>query len=1807
MATTDTDTQKPVTAWDENGNPITPSQASAPAPTGYTAWDENGKPIADSFVQPPLPKESLGRRVQEDVGSMIPEFLTPALAAGKKYLVDPFEAMAKKGAEAGSQVGLATVEHPFLSSIPIVGSSLAAAKAITEPPEQSQEFEKEHPLISGAAKGVGGFVGSTIADPRNWPFLLEAPVKSAAKTVLQRLMQGGFSLQTLINAGRTIPGIAQAIHNGDYESATQMLTQASLGAGLGTATALGAVSKGSIPPPEPAEEVSAEPEPPAPKPVPALPAAPERPALPPATISGEPIRTYIPSKFETEPNAIPLPLSERAIRLPGITKALPPFRGTEEEDFVAGEPTPTPRFSKYPLQQGIFGPSERTPEGRVPDAAPRPPTDLTTLDRNALPSQLVSPEDLKFDREVHPQRTEGRVQERIDDIRAGKEPRVTGVLTPDGKISVAKGHQTGWAAQEEGAPVRATVLPMTLAEKDAAEMKSHEFPENDVPVPAKMFADTKEDRDKVDAASEKGYIEASKKSFSPIEFSRDSNGILWAKNEKVSPNPVSIPASIPEDQRESYASQKLEEQGKNAAAIKKTLHEKISAANAISPAARAIAALHEQNGGSTVNLKTGNLMGKDLYAVGAHPEAELTLDHAPSPEEVQQFIDKNAKLLARPGRSVGTWNAGDGRHVLDVVATLPEKPAMALARKNNQQAIFHLGGKGEIPVGPEQTAVNASGESSASLEAQNRLAAEKQHGIGRFVVDTRSGKERPLIGVDAVDYKVKPYEISFKRDAEDRVEVVDRGAKAKEEPKVLRGGRGASEHGAITISAEDADKIRESVKRAGLRIREAAEKGRFILVDPRDPKKAISPASFLAAAATNEPRIKEAPAPETKSTIPEKGSILDRAIAHYGVTDDINKAGYITPDGRMLDFSEGGKTRQLDHGDVASIPGVQSARNSNPRIDFAAKTGSIRLLHTSDSVTLAFDKDHPPTNDQLSRVEPLLDGKKKVFVDVTNPDSNSGISGGADAEGVQDLDGLQRVVRDALRDVATNDRSAVILGQQLHSNPIKAVKDLWTDLVAKPTIDKVNDLVNVGLGKLEAALPSVQWKRMLRSGAKFLPEEYRKLKQFTVKNPIREARASAESLGRRLSENLSQRTQQFLMSVVKGDISPEQLRIIRSTPRLQDAIEAAKEARTRLDSAGLKAVMQGLLKDKTYFENIGKYVPRLYRRYEVDYDQLMNATGERRPNRLDLNRFKGRQDIPPEIRWELGEINEAAYPVARGLIDIESDAAYVNFFNQVANNPEWTSDTPKEGFKLVDPQGREWSQLPITNKLGALSGKYLHPDIYNDINEMVKVHPEMLRFFGSMMGRYKRVRIIWSPASFVWHNLSRSFLNWYELGLLNPITYGKALLDLKNQGPMYKEALNQGAIQEFQGIDPDVFDSMIDSWNKSEGGPFRRLMEMGAHTMATLKGREQGAIWKAMREFRPIAAMTGKHSDRIVQFYNALDQWMKLSGYMHLRETQPDLDPFKAADMARRATIDYMDVPKAIDTARRYFLPFVTFPSRAIPQAITASFKAPWRVLLLYGAVAAIEHASRQSLGITSEQDKQNRRISDPHAAPGTGLDQTVFGLPRYILLPSRDENGRLQYLDLNHLVHWTGVGAPPAPGVLPFGSESFSGPLALPGQIMEREVYGNPIMSTVGDVLANRDPYTGKELYGPGKEYQTPEGALLGRAWKTVTPGMTPGNYAFENLERGVEGRPDYFGNKSPLPNDILSTFAGLNIRPEDPRLEMMFRNSEFRNALDAIRKSRYSTAENASLTNQQKQVKMKELDDEETRLIQQFQRLYQ
>lgn len=181
-------------------------------------------------------------------------------------------------------------------------------------------------------------------------------------------------------------------------------------------------------------------------------------------------------------------------------------------------------------------------------------------------------------------------------------------------------------------------------------------------------------------------------------------------------------------------------------------------------------------------------------------------------------------------------------------------------------------------------------------------------------------------------------------------------------------------------------------------------------------------------------------------------SVLDAAVEHYGVTDEPKKMGYILPDGRGLDFSDGQQVRTLDHGDVTEV--MPTPRGENPRDRFVRETGAARFLQSSygTEVVLPASGATPAMAEAIARaIEQHPRGKKELTVDLLHtPEEFDKVADQAGARSTTgsatgdaaDIEGVQRVIRDARKDAIRRQLESVKL------QPQQAATDEWKDRIA---------------------------------------------------------------------------------------------------------------------------------------------------------------------------------------------------------------------------------------------------------------------------------------------------------------------------------------------------------------------------------------------------------------------------------------------------------------------------------------------------------------------------------------------------------------------------------------------------------------------------------------------------------------------------------------------------------------------------------------------------------------------------------------
>jgi len=232
-----------------------------------------------------------------------------------------------------------------------------------------------------------------------------------------------------------------------------------------------------------------------------------------------------------------------------------------------------------------------------------------------------------------------------------------------------------------------------------------------------------------------------------------------------------------------------------------------------------------------------------------------------------------------------------------------------------------------------------------------------------------------------------------------------------------------------------------------------------------------------------------------------------------------------------------------------------------------------------------------------------------------------------------------------------------------------------------------------------------------------------------------------------------------------------------------DIVEKARPAFDEFTRLGREAVKLGLLDRKTYDSAIDTYLPRMYRKFEAPEGIMskVKTLFDAKPKRLDLTRFMKRSDIPDDIRTAMGEILEAGYPTAKGLVQLNSTLENAKFFRTVAQ--KWGAAEAGEGMvKLAD-----------TKRLGDLAGKFVPRAIADDVNEIVRIKTPAQQALNKVVAGFKFGKVILNPATHARNMASNMVLNNFEgLSPARIDIYAEAAKELTTKGKWYKEAAEHG-------------------------------------------------------------------------------------------------------------------------------------------------------------------------------------------------------------------------------------------------------------------------------------------------------------------------------------------------------------------------------------------------------------------------------
>ena len=198
------------------------------------------------------------------------------------------------------------------------------------------------------------------------------------------------------------------------------------------------------------------------------------------------------------------------------------------------------------------------------------------------------------------------------------------------------------------------------------------------------------------------------------------------------------------------------------------------------------------------------------------------------------------------------------------------------------------------------------------------------------------------------------------------------------------------------------------------------------------------------------------------------------------------------------------------------------------------------------------------------------------------------------------------------------------------------------------------------------------------------------------------------------------------------------------------------EAMTRDVELGQSLVDVGLMSEQTFQKWRGKHLRREFvkhenpteyvaaianrdpvaaARLETRLKQRSGWQGQSSPLRERLEFLKQRQDLPANALKELGEILEAAHPVAKGQALAGQAIATRRFLNEASER--FAVSTGREGYQAI----------PKSAGYGPLAGRYVPDAIHRDLTQLIEKPGQFNRFWRQGVGWWKYNKVVLNPAT----------------------------------------------------------------------------------------------------------------------------------------------------------------------------------------------------------------------------------------------------------------------------------------------------------------------------------------------------------------------------------------------------------------------------------------------------------------------------
>jgi hypothetical protein len=471
------------------------------------------------------------------------------------------------------------------------------------------------------------------------------------------------------------------------------------------------------------------------------------------------------------------------------------------------------------------------------------------------------------------------------------------------------------------------------------------------------------------------------------------------------------------------------------------------------------------------------------------------------------------------------------------------------------------------------------------------------------------------------------------------------------------------------------------------------------------------------------------------------------------------------------------------------------------------------------------------------------------------------------------------------------------------------------------------------------------------------------------------------------------------------------------------------------------------------------------------------------------------RDFTRDERENMGEIRDSMFRFVMGYSRSQKDLALGRLYEHLADT--MASRHPLDGYTQVPDTRIDGTDV---STYGKLAGLYVPSEVLSHLTQFGESeHEAVLKIYRKALGLWKEGKTVLNPVSHVNNVVSNlTMAHFGGVSYWDGHKYLATLKDFVTNGPLLKQAKDAGL---FGGTVSEA--ELLNMMPKE--------LQIIAKTTESRASKNVEFVWNTMSLFlrKPMGVA-----------YQAEDLFFR---HLLFREAKArGLHDNDAVDYAQKYIFTYDDLPRGARFLRDTALPFFSYTYKVVPVLAHTALAHPWRYAAPWAVLTAINtimYAVAAGEGddddwkdsikryVTDEkfrdQVREKEKLERKNLPPWMKGSGFMLGTPKTVRLGMDDMTQLPVFLDVSRFF--------PGGDLLDANTNTGGVPMLQP------LTPSNPLLSTMGAMLWNRDPYFGKDIVD-SNDTSGEAGLKRGQwLWQQFAPAISVNGYLFNRSMNAV------------------------------------------------------------------------------------------